>query len=648
MRLIYPLAAGAILGACLAGWVALAWGQQKSPEAPASSQVPMLPAAAEPSALPVPNPAPASPAAVEPPPPAPTPLPPAEEPPPKPEGWQKAVNEPKPIPPLLQPPPTQPTPEPAQIFPPPASPAGPRLPGAPENQLPPAPGLPPMPNLLREAQAVQDSLLRPASALPAAPNIPASPPPGPAAPPALPAESTMGKQEPAVSVEWIGPQIAKLGTPSDYILDIRNTSTGTVHDAKAQVLLPPGLRLVAAEPRPGDDGQWSLGQLEAKQEKIIQMKLVADVRGDLTPQAAVHFTSVASMRVKVHEPKLFVKAAVVDKVMLGDMAAFTLTVSNPGDGTADQVRIQAMLSEGLEHARGPKLEFEIGSLAAGEARSVQITCATRLGGMQICKATATADGDLNATATASVSVMLPRLDLQITGPGLRYLDRKALYTIKVGNPGDAPANNVTIADVVPAGFKVLAASCGGRHDANTRTVSWFIGEIAPGQAREVQVEVLAVNPGRHTHKATAVGTRNLHAEGECTTNVEGLPALEVVLNCTENPVEVNGETAYDIHISNTGSKTETDIKLVAEVPAQMRFKNATGPVSCRIEGNRIVFDSLPTLAPRGEAVFRVYVRAVEPGTVRFKIQLTSTNVMEPVIQMEATRIYADAPEAPKP
>jgi uncharacterized repeat protein (TIGR01451 family) len=275
-------------------------------------------------------------------------------------------------------------------------------------------------------------------------------------------------------------------------------------------------------------------------------------------------------------------------------------------------------------------------------------CVAKMGGLQLCKATATADGDLNATATASVSVMLPRLDLQITGPGLRYLDRKALYTIKVTNPGDAPATNVTIADVVPAGFKVLAASNGGRHDANTRTVSWFVGEIAPGQAREVQLEVLAVNPGRHTHKATAVGTRNLRAEGECSTNIEGLPALEVVLNCLENPVEVNGETAYDIHINNTGSKTETDIKLVAEVPPQMQFKNATGPVNSRVEGNRIVFDSLPTLAPRAEALFRIIVRAAEPGTVLFKIQVTSTNVVNPVIHLDATRIYADAPEPPKP
>ncbi len=37
MRPIYPLTAGAILAACLAGWVALAWGQPSVPKAQAAS-----------------------------------------------------------------------------------------------------------------------------------------------------------------------------------------------------------------------------------------------------------------------------------------------------------------------------------------------------------------------------------------------------------------------------------------------------------------------------------------------------------------------------------------------------------------------------------------------------------------------------------
>ncbi len=134
------------------------------------------------------------------------------------------------------------------------------------------------------------------------------------------------------------------------------------------------------------------------------------------------------------------------------------------------------------------------------------------------------------------------------------------------NPGDAAASNVTVSDVVPAGFKVMAASDGGRHDFSTRTVSWFLGEIPPGQTREVKLEVQAVNPGEHKHHAAAVGARGLRAEADKTTKVEGVSAVMVELVDTEDPVEVNGDTAYEVRITNTGSKAETDIKLVAVVP----------------------------------------------------------------------------------
>src|SRR5262249_23264333 len=158
---------------------------------------------------------------------------------------------------------------------------------------------------------------------------------------------------------------------------------------------------------------------------------VAETRGDPAPQASVTFTGVASMRVKVREPKLVVKTAGPDRVMAGESAAFAVTVSNPGDGTAEQVKVHAPLSEGLVHARGPQVDFDNGSLGAGESRSVQILCQTKQGGAQTCKMVADADGVAAVTESAVVNVIAPRLDVQVSGPGLRYLERKALYTIKV-------------------------------------------------------------------------------------------------------------------------------------------------------------------------------------------------------------------------
>jgi uncharacterized repeat protein (TIGR01451 family) len=465
--------------------------------------------------------------------------------------------------------------------------------------------------------------------------------------PTVTPDNTTGRQEPAVSLEWIGPPTAKVGQAAEYVLVVRNACNIPVQKVLVQVRIPAGLSVAATEPKAVTDNNvlvWELGTLLAKQDKNLQMKLVADTRGDVAPQAWVTFTGSSVMRIRIREPKLVLKAQGPEKVMIGDPAAVSLTVSNPGDGPADKVKIHAILPDGLEHAKGNKVDFEIGDLAAGDSRSVTLICATKTGGVQQIDTVAEAEGGLNCRDQANVNVIMPRLDLQLLGPSLRYLDRKALYTLKVTNPGDAAATNVTVSDVIPAGFKVLAASDGGRHDFQTRTVSWFLGEIPAGQTREVKVEVQAINLGEHKHKAVAVGARGLKAESEHITRVEGLSALLLEVVDTEDPIEAGGDTAYEIRITNTGSKTETDIKLVCTVPDKMEFKNAQGPVRYAPEGKMVVFEPIPRLAPRADAIFRVNVKALQPGDVRFKVQVTSTNLVEPVIKMESTRIYSDEPE----
>src|SRR5205085_3936726 len=137
-----------------------------------------------------------------------------------------------------------------------------------------------------------------------------------------------------------------------------------------------------------------------------------------------------------------------------------------------------------------------------------------------------------------------------------------VYTIKISNPGDAPAANVMISDVLPAGFRFVTADGGGQLDGANRTVSWFLGEVGPGQSREVNVEVMCVATGEFTHKVAAQASRGLKVEGETQTRVEGLSALQLDVSDVEDPVEVNGYATYEIRVTNTGSQTETDVKIV--------------------------------------------------------------------------------------
>ena len=196
------------------------------------------------------------------------------------------------------------------------------------------------------------------------------------------------------------------------------------------------------------------------------------------------------------------KATGPKQAVIGDPAPVTVIVTNPGDAPAEKVKVKAVLSNGLEHSRGQVAEFNLDNLGPGESRTVLVLCAAKTVGSQTCTITATAEAQLSCADAVGITVVAPRLDVVVTGPALRYLERHAVLKFKVTNPGTATANHVTLTEQVPLGFKVVAASGGGRHDFVSRSVVWFLDDLNAGQSKEVSLELVAINPGEYRHKAT--------------------------------------------------------------------------------------------------------------------------------------------------
>jgi uncharacterized repeat protein (TIGR01451 family) len=461
-------------------------------------------------------------------------------------------------------------------------------------------------------------------------------------------DSLAARQDQGLIVEWSGPPAAQVGAPADYTVLVRNVASIPVHAVTVTVPLTGGMTVSGTRPESRSDGKllvFALGDLLPRQEKTLQMRLTINSKGEATPRALVSFAKFASgtLHVRVREPKLVLKTAAPAKVVLGDSATFLLTVTNPGDGPAERVKIIANLPEGLEHAEGKQVHFELGNLAAGETRTLQMVCTARGGGRQLCAVSAEAWGNLGARDESAVEVLTPHLELQAAGPGVRYIDRKASYSIRVMNKSDIPAANVTVSELVPAGFKFVSATRGGNFDTATRTVTWFLGEMKPNQAGDLQLELLAVAAGQHQLKFAASTDRGgkVRVERELTTRVQDLSALLLEVKDTDDPVEVGRETTYELIVTNAGSKTETVVQVVCAIPDKTEFKMADGPARYHAEGNIIVFEPLAKLAPKSDALFRIRVKALAPGDVRFKARVTSANVVEPVIQIEPTQIYAD-------
>jgi hypothetical protein len=462
-----------------------------------------------------------------------------------------------------------------------------------------------------------------------------------------------GRQEPGVSLQWICPPTARLNQPVLCTIIIKSLSANRLHQVVVRNRIPAGVVVKGTEPRAVTEGDvlvWRLGSLEPRQEKRLDLSLVPTTRGSLACNAFVTFTGTSTAKVDVREPKLILAAAAPKKVTAGDPATIVLTVSNPGDAPAERVKVRATLTDGLENASGKTVEFNLDNLGPNEGRTVLVQCAARGSGPQVCSAVATAEPGLSAKDSAGIEVLVPRVSVAASGPAMRYLDRHAVYTFKVTNPGTATANHVTVTDVVPAGFKVVSANEGGRHDFASRSVVWFLGDLGPGASKDVSLDLVAINPGEYRNRVTVTAARGLRTEGEVVTRLEGLPGLLMELVDVEDPVEVGRDDSYEIRVTNTGTKTETNLQLTCTVPEKMQFKAAKGPFGCpyQVQGREVVFAPLPRLAPRADVIYRVSVHCVAPGDLRFQAKVRADGLERPVLREESTRVYGDEREAPMP
>src|SRR6185295_5019966 len=98
--------------------------------------------------------------------------------------------------------------------------------------------------------------------------------------------------------------------------------------------------------------------------------------------------------------------------------------------------------------------------------------------------------------------------------------------------------------------------------------------------------------------------------------VEGLAAIKFEVRALEDPIEVGGETGYEIRVVNQGTKAATNVQVVAEMPAGLKFISAEGETQHKTQQGRIVFEPLQQLAPKADTVYRLRAQGTQAGDQR--------------------------------
>jgi uncharacterized repeat protein (TIGR01451 family) len=463
--------------------------------------------------------------------------------------------------------------------------------------------------------------------------------------------------------EWQGPQISlkktvppnvPLGQEVPYTLSITNAGVVESQEMTLRDAIPDTLQYLRSDPPATVEGNqlvWTLSGLSGGQAHAVNVFFKSTKPGAVTNTADVqtrdglHDQQSASTQITV--PGLAVQKTGPQTAVLGLPVNYEITVTNTGSAPVNNVLLVDDFDPGLEHeSHAHPIKLPVGTLAPGESKAVPLTLTAKQEGQFVNRVTATADGDLKATAQHAMTVTKATLKIELKGPPKRFLNRAAEWNITVTNTGQSPLSNLVVHDQLPPELTFVSAGQGGTQ-ANNEVV-WALGALQPGEQKIVQVKT---NAAKMTPKAlnVAVATADpggLKVQDESDIQILGVPALRLEVQDIEDPIEVGGQTTYRIDVLNQGSLPATNVQIKAVVPKQMKVLNSAGPTQPQITGNELLFPAVTQLPVGQKLSYSVVVQGLEPGDVRFHVELTSTELKEPVVEEESTNIYAVASGPP--
>ena len=454
-----------------------------------------------------------------------------------------------------------------------------------------------------------------------------------------------GTQTPTLIIEKFAPPEIQVGKPAVFEILVRNTGTTVANDVEIHDLLPQGTQLTGTNPKAaqGRNGElvWTLGPMRPGDEATVQVEVLPTTEGEIGSIATVHFAAAASARTVCTKPEIAIEVSAPRNVMVGDDVPLKIKVFNSGTGAATGVYLTEIVPPGMEHAAGGELEYEIGDLQPNETRELDLSLRAVKPGPCTNVIHGKGDGRVAAETKTQFDVVAASLAVDIEGPKRRFLDRQATYTVSLTNPGTAAAREIELATYLPRGMQFIDADNHGEYDSETHCVRWLLEELPPQQRGSVTLTALPVEPGQQLFRVESTADRGISARKEEAVLVEGAVSLAFQVVDTVDPVEVGGETEYEIIVANQGSKEATNVQLSVTLPEGFKAEDADGPSKFAAAGRQIQFQALPQLPAKSETTFRVRAQCLRAGDHRCLVQLTSDDSKLPVTKEEGTQVYAE-------
>lgn len=230
----------------------------------------------------------------------------------------------------------------------------------------------------------------------------------------------------------------------------------------------------------------------------------------------------------------------------------------------------------------------------------------------------------------------PVLVMQCSVPVEVILGRPARYCLVVTNSGNEAESATTVTLAIPANTAIVNAAGATQTPGQLK---WELGALPPGRSTNLCATFQSPQLGALPFAARAQGRVSPAVESRCESRVVGLPSVLFEVVDVADPVEVGKEQTYEIKVVNQGTAPLTNVKVVCTLEESQEFVSGAGATVVSAEGRVIILAPLPELAVKQQAAWRVVVKALVAGDVRFTSELHADQFTRPIKETESTQQY---------
>jgi len=431
------------------------------------------------------------------------------------------------------------------------------------------------------------------------------------------------------------PRMCMLG--DQYPLEFDIKACDDVCDVEVTTHLPEGVSYVRSQPEAKVEGRkatWYIGPMSKGECRPAKLWVKCECEGEQCACFCAKATPVRFCALLCAHPVLTCEKCGPEEVCPGDPVHYSISVTNRGSCTAEEVVVTDNVPDGLEHTSCLKtLTFKLGSIEPCQTKKVNV-CFTAVKRGKVCNtAVVTACNADSTSCQWCTCICCCKVDLVKNGPKEVAIGKNADYTITVSNPGDKPLTEVVVVDNAPNATSIVAAN-GATINGNQAV--WRLKELKPGEKVTFNLTLTTCTPGCFTNRVNVTDCQGCNACAEFTTRWRGRPALNVCITDTDSPICIGEPTSYVITVVNQGQEPDNHVQVVVRFPKEIVPVAATGDSAGQVSGQTVTFAPFDNLGPRQTLRYRVDGRAKESGDARVSVEVTSDSIKTPITQQEST------------